>query len=115
MSASSPIPLLASWEDCKQLLLSQNFFESLKFFDRDNVPRHKLSQLEKIIVRGSPFAEVEHGSRAVVPLRQWVSALVDYHQAKRAVQPFRERLTLAENTLMEVSAHGPLQWEVGTY
>ena len=27
------------WLDCQQLMLSQHFFESLKFFDKDGVPK----------------------------------------------------------------------------
>lgn len=53
-----------SWEECKQLLLSPNFFESLKFFDKDSVPRHKLRQLKAMLK--SPAWRVEslrHASR----------------------------------------------------
>lgn len=91
------------WDDCKQLLLSQNFFESLRFFDRDNVPRRKLKALEKMIVKNSDLESVEHGSRAAVPLHMWITALVDYHKAKVAVQPSRVRLANAERTREDVS------------
>lgn len=53
-----------SWEECKQLLLSPNFFESLKFFDKDSVPRPKLRQLKAMLK--SPAWRVEslqHASR----------------------------------------------------
>ena len=95
---------LYRWDDCKQLLLSHNFFESLKFFDRDHVPRSKLSKLKKMIVHSSKFEALEQGSKAVVPLCMWLTALVDYHQAKMSVQPFRKKLAEAERTLMDVSA-----------
>ena len=94
--------LSISWEDCKQLLLSHNFFESLRFFDRDNVPKHKLQKLEKMVTKRSELVSVQHGSRAVVPICLWVEALVDYHKAKMVVQPYRERLTEAERILMDV-------------
>ncbi len=99
------------WEDCKQLLLSQNFFESLKFFDRDNVPKRKLKTLEKMITKNSDLGLIEHGSKAAVPLHMWVKALVDYHKAKMAVQPSREELAEAERTLGDVSLTGKL-WGV---
>ena len=38
-----------SWSDCQQLMLSQHFFESLRFFDKDNVPQSKLDKLEKLL------------------------------------------------------------------
>ena len=42
-----------SWEDCKQLMLSVNFFESLRFFDKDNVPVHKVQKIEKLLAEES--------------------------------------------------------------
>lgn len=92
-----------SWEDCKQLLLSQNFFESLCFFDRDNIPAVKLRRLEKAIAHGAKFDSIEHGSKAVVSLCLWLAALVDYHRARSAVRPFEENLSEAERTQEEVS------------
>lgn len=91
------------WEDCKQLLLTPKFFESLKFFDRDNIPLRKLHCLEKMINRHAKFEDLEHGSQAIVPVCTWLIALVDYHYAKMAVQPYRDRLQEAERTLMDVS------------
>ena len=37
------------WLDCQQLMLSQHFFESLKFFDKDGVPKSKLRKLKKLL------------------------------------------------------------------
>lgn len=37
------------WTDCQQLMLSQHFFQSLKFFDKDKVPKAKLKKLEKLL------------------------------------------------------------------
>ena len=95
--------ILYRWEDCKQLLLTPKFFESLKFFDRDNVPLRKLRRLEKMINRSAKFEYLDQGSQAIVPVCTWLTALVDYHYAKMAVQPYRDRLRKAETTLMDVS------------
>ena len=38
-------------------------------------------------------------SQAVVPLVLWIAALVDYRKAKAAVQPYRDQLREAEETL----------------
>ena len=95
--------MVCRWEDCKQLLLSPNFFVSLRFFDKDNVPKRKLQRLERMIDKSSKFELLGHGSQAVVSLCMWLNALVDYHHAKMAVQPFREQLAEAEKTLMDVS------------
>lgn len=95
--------LYTRWEDCKQLLLTPKFFESLKFFDRDNIPLRKLRRLEKMINRDAKFEDLDKGSQAIVPVCTWLIALVDYHYAKMAVQPYRDRLQEADRTLIDVS------------
>ncbi len=45
------------------------------------------------------------GSQAVISLCSWLNALIDYHNTKMAVQPFRESLAEAEKTLLDVSAN----------
>ena len=66
------------------------------------MPLFKLRRLERMINRTSKFGEMEHGSQAVVPLCEWLVALVDYHHAKMAVKPYKDRLVDAEKTLMDV-------------
>ena len=63
----------------------------------------KLRRLEKMIDKSSKFEDMEHASQAIVPLCTWLTALVDYHYAKMAVQPYKDRLAVAEKTLMDVS------------
>lgn len=67
------------------------------------MPLRKLRRLEKMINRHSKFEDLEQGSQAIVPLCTWLIALVDYHYAKMAVQPYKDRLVEAERTLMDVS------------
>ena len=60
-----------SWEECKQLMLGPNFFESLKFFDKDGMSRHKLRQLRSML--RSPQWRVDtlqHASRSVYQQRR---------------------------------------------
>ena len=93
------------WEECKRLLLSPNFFQSLYFFDKDHISRHKLQQLQQML-RSKAWRKVEaveHGSHAVVFLSTWLSALLDYHQATAMVQPLRDKLATAEKLLAKVS------------
>lgn len=66
------------------------------------MPVSKLRRLEKMIDRGSKFEYMGQGSQAIVPLCTWLIALVDYHYAKMAIKPYKDRLTEAEETLMEV-------------
>ena len=37
-------------------MLSANFFESLRFFDKDNVPVHKLEKIEKLLTKESDLS-----------------------------------------------------------
>ncbi len=39
----------STWEDCQQLMISHNFYESLRFFDKDSVSMKKLHKLEKLL------------------------------------------------------------------
>ena len=66
------------------------------------MPVSKLRRLEKMIDRNSKFEDMGQGSRAIVPLCMWLIALVDYHYTKMAIQPYKDRLVEAEETLMEV-------------
>ena len=52
------------WEECKLLLLSPNFFESLKFFDKDHIPRQKLRQL-KVMLKSPLWRDetLQHSSK----------------------------------------------------
>lgn len=102
-SYTSMYVMYTRWEDCKQLLLTPKFFESLKFFDRDSVPLRKFRRLEKMINRSAKFEDLDHGSQAIVPVCTWLIALVDYHYAKMTIQPYRDRLQEAERTLIDVS------------
>jgi hypothetical protein len=89
-----------TWEDCKQLLLSPNFFESLRFFDKDHVPRQKLRRLRAMLRSPSWKTDsLEHASKAVSSLALWVAALLDYHHARDVMKPSQEELAIAEGIL----------------
>uniref|UniRef100_A0A1X7TIU7 AAA+ ATPase domain-containing protein n=2 Tax=Amphimedon queenslandica TaxID=400682 RepID=A0A1X7TIU7_AMPQE len=93
----------ATWLDCQQLMLSQHFFESLKFFDKDGVPKSKLRKLEKLLVDQEKMSieVLADASQAIVPLVLWITALVDYRKTRSILEPFKEKLQRAENTLTE--------------
>ncbi len=83
--------------------MSHKFMESLRFFDRDNVPKRKLHQLEKMLERSAKLDVIQEGSKAAVPLSMWLHALIDYHKSKSAVEPFKIKLIEAEKTLKNVN------------
>ena len=85
-------------------MLSQNFFESLRFFDKDHVSQSKLKWLCKKLEgkRNMSPSQVGQASRAVVPLLKWLIALLDYHKLKHEMAPDQQKLDVAEKTLAQV-------------
>ena len=93
------------WADCKQLLLSKDFLKSLLFYDRDNLTKKKLRFLQKMIKQMPAKLDptvVGKASQAVVSICQWIQALVAYHTVNEMMEPHRNKLKLAEDTLMKV-------------
>ena len=97
--------ILLSWEECQQLFMTNNFLESLNFFDRDHISKSKVQKLEKIIMLTAKFQGIEHSSKAAVPLGMWLSALVDYYRVSVTLEPLKKELKVAETTLTNVCTH----------
>ena len=76
--------------------------DSLKFFDRDHVPRHKMRKLEKMIGNILPSDILKEGSKAVVSLNNWLKALVNYHKVMKSMEPVKKQLKEAEKKLTDV-------------
>lgn len=83
--------------------MTRRFLESLRFYDRDHIPENKVFRLRKILRRSARFKGIECGSTAVRPLSMWVNALLAYHDVMVIVEPLKEKLKLAEETLANVS------------
>jgi len=100
-----PCPL--RWTDCKLLLLSKHFLKSLQFFDRDNLSKSKLKFLRKTIRQLPETLDpmvVSQASQAMVSICQWIQALVAYHDVKETMEPYRSKLSVAEDILMKVQS-----------
>lgn len=96
--------LFHSWEECQQLMMAHNFLESLQFFDRDHIPKPKVRRLQRVVDETNRFDSIGSASKAAVPLGMWLNALLDYHKVTIAVEPLKERLKVAEETLINVSS-----------
>ena len=85
-------------------MLSQNFFESLRFFDKDNVSSSKLRWLEKRLEGKEKLslAYVGQASRAAVPLLMWLVALLDYRRTTQELKPHKLKQEEAERVLRQV-------------
>ena len=82
--------------------MTNNFLESLKFFDRDHVSKSKVQKLEKVVRSTSKFEGIENSSKAAVPLSLWLCALVDYYRVSIILEPLKKELRVAETTLTNV-------------
>ena len=86
-------------------MLSKDFLKSLQFYDRDNLTKKKLRFLQRMIQQMPEKLDpnvVGKGSQAVVSICQWIQALVAYHTVNQMMEPHRNKLKLAEDTLMKV-------------
>nr|WAW84839.1 dynein-1-beta heavy chain [Halisarca dujardinii] len=91
-----------SWDDCKQLLNTKNFFEHLVFFDRDHLPKAKVKYLERVIAKKRlDSALVVRGSRAGLPISSWLKALTTYHSTRAVMIPHEQELQLAKDRLTQ--------------
>ncbi len=83
--------------------MTRRFLESLRFYDRDNIPEQKVRILKKIVAKNMKFEGLEYGSKAVRPLCTWINALLAYHSVMKIVEPLKAKHKLAEQTLANVS------------
>ncbi len=84
--------------------MSDKFLESLTFFDRDHIPKHKVRRLEKVLIENSKFEAIKNISKAAVPLCTWLTALLDYHKVTMTIEPPKKEQKTAEETLTHVSS-----------
>jgi len=92
-----------SWDECKILLMSHKFIDSLKFFDRDKLSVVKLHNLKSAVYESINPDALKAGSKAILPIYKWLNALVDYHIIMKKIEPLKKKLKVAEDTLGEVS------------
>ena len=62
----------------------------------------KIQRLERVIGKTSGFEGLEEGSKGIVPLCNWLVALVNYHKTKMVVEPLRQKLKRADDIRLEV-------------
>ena len=91
-----------SWAEAKRQLGDANFINSLKDFDKDNIPDRVLRKINKYTSEPDFQPEkVGMVSGASKSLCMWVRAMESYGQIFRVVQPKRERYNQAMAQLKE--------------
>jgi dynein heavy chain len=80
-----------NWEAGKLLLLRNNFYEELVYFDKAHIPDETYFKLEKIVGQETfKPDEVRPGSEAAASLCEWIIAVFEYCTTARAISS-RER------------------------
>eukprot|EP00118_Oscarella_pearsei_P012535 m.92931 g.92931 ORF g.92931 m.92931 type:complete len:3767 (+) comp36766_c0_seq1:23-11323(+) len=95
-----------SWDEAKMLFHTEDFFENLQFFDKENVTRQTLKEL-RAFTSSKSFAETRIScvSRAAASLAMWVKAVETFATIHRIVEPKRKKLAKAENRLKQMQHH----------
>lgn len=89
------------WGPSKKLLGDMKFLESLKAFDKDNIPAANIKKIREKFISNPDFqpALIKSVSSACEGLCKWVRAMEVYERVAKVVAPKKERLCEAEEEL----------------
>ncbi|XP_042197106.1 dynein axonemal heavy chain 3 [Callorhinchus milii] len=89
------------WGPSKKVLGDLKFLESLKTYDKDNIPSAVMKRIREKFIDHPDFqpAVIKNVSSACEGLCKWVRAMEVYERVIKVVSPKRERLRLAEAEL----------------
>lgn len=88
------------WEASKKMLMESDFLQSLRDFDRDNIPP-KIIEKIKPYVNNPEFepSKILQASKAAYGLCCWVRAMEAYDRVAKVVGPKKKKLGEAEKEL----------------
>ncbi|XP_076154944.1 dynein axonemal heavy chain 3 [Alosa pseudoharengus] len=89
------------WGNSKKLLSDLHFLDSLKAFDKDNIPPANIKRIREKFIDHPDFqpALIKNVSSACEGLCKWVRAMEVYERVAKVVAPKKERLQAAESEL----------------
>ncbi|XP_065540385.1 dynein axonemal heavy chain 3 [Lathamus discolor] len=89
------------WGPSRKLLSDLKFLESLKTYDKDNIPPAIMKKIREKFIGHPDFqpAVIKNVSSACEGLCKWVQAMEVYDRVAKVVAPKRERLKAAEELL----------------
>ncbi|KAM4746905.1 dynein axonemal heavy chain 3-like [Rhinophrynus dorsalis] len=89
------------WPASKKMLGDMKFLDSLKEFDKDNIPPKVIAQIRRDFINNPEFqpAVIKNVSSACEGLCSWVRAIEVYDKVAKIVAPKRQRLEAAEADL----------------
>ncbi|XP_052779096.1 dynein axonemal heavy chain 3-like isoform X2 [Mya arenaria] len=94
------------WPVAKKMLGDMKFLESLKEYDKDNIPASIMVRIRKNYINNTDFdpAIIKNSSSACEGLCKWVRAIDVYDGVAKVVAPKKESLDMAEAELSEQMA-----------
>uniref|UniRef100_A0A8B9U7Y3 Dynein axonemal heavy chain 7 n=1 Tax=Anas zonorhyncha TaxID=75864 RepID=A0A8B9U7Y3_9AVES len=89
------------WGSSRKILGDLKFLESLKAYDKDNIPPAIMKRIRERFINHPDFqpAVIKNVSSACEGLCKWVRAMEVYDRVAKVVAPKRERLRTAEELL----------------
>lgn len=89
------------WGPSKKLLGDLKFLESLKSYDKDNIPAASIKKIRDKFINNPDFqpSVIKNVSSACEGLCKWVRAMEVYERVAKVVAPKKERLKQAEDEL----------------
>ncbi|XP_062266298.1 dynein axonemal heavy chain 3 [Platichthys flesus] len=89
------------WGPSKKLLGDLKFLESLKAYDKDNIPAANIKKIRDKFIHNEDFqpSVIKNVSSACEGLCKWVRAMEVYERISKVVAPKKERLKQAEEEL----------------
>ncbi|XP_073413059.1 dynein axonemal heavy chain 3-like [Dendrobates tinctorius] len=89
------------WPSSKKMLGDMKFLDSLKEFEKDNIPSKVTAQIRRDFISNPEFqpAVIKNVSSACEGLCSWVRAIEVYDKVAKIVAPKRQRLETAEADL----------------
>ena len=91
------------WETSKKLIVDPNFLQSLKDYDKDNIPPAIITKI-RVYTQNPDFEpdKVKSASKAAYGLCSWVRAMEAYDRVAKVVGPKKIALAQAEKDLAVV-------------
>ncbi|XP_046823509.1 dynein axonemal heavy chain 7-like [Vespa crabro] len=94
------------WTPSKRLLGDMKFLDTLRQYDKDNIPTHIIDEIKKTYMTNKNFEPkiVARASSAAEGLCKWVRAMVLYDKVIKEVAPKKAKLAAAQTEYEETMA-----------
>lgn len=89
------------WGPSKKLLADMKFLDTLKAYDKDNIPAASIKKIREKFINNPEFqpSTIKNVSSACEGLCKWVRAMEVYERVAKVVAPKKARLKEAEEEL----------------